>query len=426
MPISDKELREAIVDNFSQEELDQLRADLQEALAQRGVKVRLSRADLGGNGAGQQALNLINALKSRNERQALVDAVRAERPHLLPSEPAAGGAVATGTAAQPVCTVEIRMKKVATSIYHLLTADKNPLFTCEIRNNGQRRHVKLTAHIADYSVESIDNYWLEPNQVHTFSQLPRFKPGVVSQIPEILPAALNVKVEDLTDNKLLAHETYDVWLYPPTTVLLEVQDVFTKEWKDMTAYVGAFVTPNVVAVQRFIRDAAAEVDDKQFVGYQAGAGRVLAQVRGLFDAFKDSDISYNSFVQAFGSEPGVEIQRVQLPRQSLKNKLANCIDGQVLFASALEGIGLSAALVYIQEPKGGHALVGWETEKGKDDWQYLDTTKIATDTFEAACKAATNLARGFESVAQDANDPRLFRRWPLTTLRTELGITPME
>jgi hypothetical protein len=428
MPITDKALREAIVETFSIDDLDIVRADLQAALARRGVNMRLGRADLGGNGYEQQVLNLIQALKRRNQLQALIDVVRAERPELFASESAVPGvapAPAAGGVVLPEWRVDIRMKKVPTSIYHLLTADKDPLFTCEVRNNTQQRNVRVTAYIADYSVDSVDNEWLDPNETHSFQQLPRFKPGVIGGLDDVRPATLNVKVDDLTDDRVLAQKTFDVSLYPPTTVLLEVQDVLTSEWKDMTPYVAAFVTPNALAVQRFIRDAIAHVEGKQFVGYQGGAARVTPQVRGLFDAFNESDITYNSFVQAFDSQPGIEIQRVQLPRQSLDTKLANCIDGQVLFASALEGIGLSAALVYIQEPAGGHALVAWETAKGNGDWQYLDTTRIATDTFDVAAQQSTNLAKGFESVAAAANNTRLFRRWPLTKLRAD-GITPME
>ena len=428
MPITDKALREAIIESFSQEELDTVRADLEQTLAERGVAMRLGRANLGGNGYEQQVLNLIQALKRRNQLQVLIDALRAERPEMFASAsttPAPASAPPAVGVAPPDWRVDIRMKNVPTSIYHLLTADQNPLFTCELRNNAQQRNVRVTAYIADYSVDSVDNDWLDPNETHSFQQLPRFKPGVIGGIDDVRPATLNVKVDDLTDNKVLAQRTFDVSLYPPTTLLLDVQDVLTQEWKDMTPYVAAFVTPNALEVQRFIRQAIAHVEGRQFFGYQGGAERVTPQVQGLFDAFKQSDITYNSFVQAFGNQPGVEIQRVQLPRQSLDTKLANCIDGQVLFASALEGIGLSAALVYIQEPKGGHALVAWETAKGKGDWQYLDTTKIVSDTFEVASKSATNLAKGFESVAAQVNNARLFRRWALTKLRAD-GITPME
>ena len=46
-----------------------------------------------------------------------------------------------------------------------------------------------------------------------------------------------------------------------------------------------------------------------------------------------------------------------LPRESLADKEANCINGTVLFASLLEGISMSPAIVLVP----GHAFLAWET-----------------------------------------------------------------
>jgi len=321
--------------------------------------------------------------------------------------------------------VDTRMKKVPTSIYHLLSADSDPLFACEVANNDQQRNVRLTSQIAGYSVAAVINKWLQPGERHTFTQLPPFSPGALDNLTEIRRAALEVKLEDLSDDKVLEHRTFDISLYPTTTVFLDMLDEVTKDWKDMTSYIGAFVTPNNVELQRFVRDAAAEVDTKRFVGYQQGPSHVLPQVRGLFEAFKKSGIVYNSFVASYGGEPGLSTQRVQLPRRTLASKLANCIDGQVLFASALEFIGLSAGLVYILSAGKGHALVGWETEPNSGDWQYLDTTTIVEKTFEQTMAAANGLAKAFEDASKEVNDRRMFRQHALAQLRAA-GITPME
>jgi hypothetical protein len=321
--------------------------------------------------------------------------------------------------------VDVLMKKVPTSIYHLLSVDSNPLFTCKVRNGHQRRNVRLTALIAEFSVEAVESAWLEPGAAHTFRQLPAFSRGAIHTLSETARATLNVKIEDLSDQRVLAHNAFDVRLHPRTTVFLEVQDESTKKWNDLTSYIGAFVTPNNVQVQRFVRAAASAVQSGQFVGYQAGQAGVLSQVRGLFEAFKASGIAYRSFVESFDTEPGLTMQRVQLPRDTLASGLANCVDGQVLVASALEGIGLSAGLVYIQKVDAGHALVSWETQRGNGDWQYLDTTKIGESTFEENLANANSLAKAFERTAAQINNPRLFRRHALAQLRAA-GISPME
>ena len=36
----------------------------------------------------------------------------------------------------------------------------------------------------------------------------------------------------------------------------------------------------------------------------------------------------------------------------------------------------------------GHAFVGWEVWRGADEWQFLETTMIGTDEFDAAQSSA--------------------------------------
>ncbi len=69
-----------------------------------------------------------------------------------------------------------------------------------------------------------------------------------------------------------------------------------------------------------------------------------------------------------------------LPRESLEDKQANCIDGAVLFATLLEAASLNPALVIVP----GHAFVAWETWSGSNVWNYLETTMIGTHSFQEA------------------------------------------
>ena len=102
----------------------------------------------------------------------------------------------------------------------------------------------------------------------------------------------------------------------------------------------------------------------------------------------------------FGAGPGQVTQRTRLPRESLRHKSANCIDGTVLMASLLEAASLHAAIVLVP----GHAFVGWETWPGTDEWDYLETTMIATHDFEAAGQRARTLFERF--AAEDLAERR--------------------
>ena len=102
----------------------------------------------------------------------------------------------------------------------------------------------------------------------------------------------------------------------------------------------------------------------------------------------------------FGAGPGQVTQRTRLPRESLRHKSANCIDGTVLMASLLEAASLQPAIVLVP----GHAFVGWETWEGTDEWDYLETTMIASHDFEAARQRARSLFERFS--AEDLADRR--------------------
>jgi len=150
---------------------------------------------------------------------------------------------------------------------------------------------------------------------------------------------------------------------------------------------------------------------------------VEPQVRAIFDALKaDADVTYVNSTINFNPEQSARTQRVRLPRQSLAEQQANCIDGVLLFASLLEAASLNPALVIIP----GHALVAWETGKQSGQWQYLETTKLSEGTFDEACALGKQKAATFEALATKSNSPMSFVRWSLRDLRTAYGITPLE
>ena len=88
----------------------------------------------------------------------------------------------------------------------------------------------------------------------------------------------------------------------------------------------------------------------------------------------------------------------------------------MLFASLLEGVSLSPALLLLQ----GHALVGWESEEAAGDWQFVETTMIGSHEFEAACASG-------QKQYEQANEyyPDTIKLHRVADLRAR-GIWPME
>ncbi len=331
------------------------------------------------------------------------------------------GAKSTGLEAQ----VNLRMAQVPTSICHLLSPDQHPLITCWVRNarddRGIRR-VRVTSFIEGYSAHAVDTVELDPFTEHTFDQLPTLFPDSVKNMTELTRATLNVMLEDM-DGKVELHKTEPIWLLARTTAPLVVMDPKTGQWQDLTPYLGAFVTPNAPSLMKFLREAARLHPDGRLVGYQGNQDMVEPQVKAIFDALKtQANITYVNSVIDFSPEEGSANQRVRLPRESLEDQEANCIDGTVLFASLLEGISLSPAIVIVP----GHAFVAWETWDESKEWSYLETTMIHTHSFEDACKSAQSTAERYKKAAESTKNPLAFRLWPLRELRAVHRITPME
>ena len=316
--------------------------------------------------------------------------------------------------------VYLNMTHVPTSFYHLLNMASTPLLTCTVRATKRlekkpKRRVRISSYIDGYSARVVNTFELAINETHEFKQLPTLFPDRIRDVNELTRATLNVVVEDL-DGSVELHETEPIWLLARTSAPLAVMDPQTGHWQDLTRYLGAFVTPNAPSLMTFLREAARLHPDGHLVGYQGGPERVVPQVKALFDTLKTkAEITYVNSVINFNPQQGFSSQRVRLPRESLADKEANCIDGTVLFASLLEGISMSPAIVLVP----GHAFLAWETWRGSNAWRHLETTMIGSSTFEQACASAEKTAEFYQGAKK-------LRMWSLSELRTKFGITPME
>jgi hypothetical protein len=320
--------------------------------------------------------------------------------------------------------VELRMEFVPTAIAHLLRPTDNPLVRCWVKSADPKatRRLRVMAAVEGYAPAAVETVELKPLTEHTFDLLPVFDRERARVVNELTRATLTVLVDDLDGiGKVELHRSIAIWLLARTCAPLAVRDPSTGGWRDMTPYFGAFVTPNTPEIIRFARTAANHHPDKMLAGYQGEREGVEPQVAAIFDALKsDANVTYVNSVIAFSPDEGSATQRVRLPRESLEDGQANCIDGTVLFASLLEAVSLSPAIVVVP----GHAFVGWETWDGSDDWRYVETTMINSHTFAEASASAAKTASYYAGV--DGGNTRQFRRWPLRTLRSSMRITPME
>jgi hypothetical protein len=366
---------------------------------------------------------------AQTEVAAAEQALAAAQKQALAAGDVAGvgtAAAGTRTVVTPALKVEIepQMTSVPTAYYHLLDAEQYPLVKCTLVTTQREQRVSITAYIEGFSAEAVDTRLLRSNTnpPPVVSLQPTLLPDKVRTVNELTRASLHIVARDLGADRVEMHKTYPVWLLARTTAPLATYDPVSGEWKDMSRYLGAFVTPNHPSIMRFLRTVAGKHAATRLLGYQDNAD-VEAQVKAVFEALKDAaEIVYVNSLNTFNPNTGERSQRLRLPRESLEDRQANCVDGTVLFASILEALSLNPAIVVLPT----HVIVGWETAQGSNEWRYLDTTKIDTRTFEEAVQFGTTLAQAFEKQRADTGNERWFYRWPLRELRGTYGVYPAE
>jgi hypothetical protein len=333
----------------------------------------------------------------------------------------------------------LKLKPVPTGIYNLLDPETDPLLTVTITNlTHDPRRLNVECYIEGISAhqfEPIEFSQGEVKKAKTVPFLPSLLPDQVRHITEIQRAVLHVNVNILGSIRNAqtrsdtwaslneSHKTHFIMLLSRNSGFNAVEDPGTGQRRDLTRYYGAWVTPHVDPVQALVRRAAERTPQRRMAGYQGRRDTETAagQVRALFETLKAEGLAYIDSVIDFGAGPGQVTQRTRLPRESLRHRSANCIDGTVLMASLLEAASLHPAIVLVP----GHAFLAWETWEGTDEWEYLETTMIATDDFEAARQRGRKLFERFSAEDLPTDEGPLLRVLKLNDLRAQ-GIWPME
>ena len=117
---------------------------------------------------------------------------------------------------------------------------------------------------------------------------------------------------------------------------------------------AAYVIPHCPVVRQLQSDAATLLgqgtNDPSLNGYQGDCERVALICRAIYEAIRRKYIHYAECPADFGL-PG---QKIRLPNEIMKYKLATCLDTTLLFAALAEACNLNPVVVLIQ----GHAFVG--------------------------------------------------------------------
>lgn len=173
----------------------------------------------------------------------------------------------------------------------------------------------------------------------------------------------------------------------------------------------SFITPNHPAISSLLVDAAQLLKpltgSTSFVEYQTGnSNDVRMQVAAIYGAIHNLGIVYRSLPASF-EEKG---QRVTMPDQLIASKLGNCLELTLLFASALEAVGINCGVVVAN----GHAYLGvWLVDDSCaysicDDVSFLEKkcSKGINELLMLECTFTAESGKSFEDAVR-AGDKHL-------------------
>jgi|GEM_PF-739522 len=311
------------------------------------------------------------------------------------------------------------MEEIPSAILHILSKWNIGVVDVALRNRTSSPvTIKAYSEIIGYTDPAIATISLEPGRVDTVSLTPQFKPGILDQLTELKTADLYWKITSTSggEEEVLDEQTKSILLYAKDTMIWG-ETTAEGDFIDLSPFIVAWVTPHAEAVKELISKAKNWHPERQLVGYQGGnsfeeqKSIVWEQVKAIYNALKyDYDITYVSSIISYPTGT----QRVRLPSESLKYGTANCIDGAVLFASALEAIDIDPYICLVP----GHAFVAWDWWEDSEYVGALETTMIADYTADEAFQI------GIEEY-QQAYDEGTLKLISIEFLR-ELGLTPME
>lgn len=318
--------------------------------------------------------------------------------------------------------VFLRMSHVPTGIVHLFDAETKPLVSVVVENVGRQiARLRVTSVVERYSATAVSTLELPPGDKKDVPQLPVFFSERLRPVQEITRASLRVHIQHLSGATEI-ERSFPIWLLARTTAYLEVCDPQSGQMIDLTPYLAAWVTPNTPQVMALLRRAASLHPERHITGYQADEAGVEVQVRAIYAAVRQEQVEYINSVFCFGRAGGECMQRIRLPRETLKQRSANCIDGTVLVASVLEAASINPAIVLVP----GHAFLAWEVQDGSGRWDYLETTLLGSKDFDDARQTGRSLAGQYQAKQQQGFYGRMFRLLSISSLRVDDHVLPME
>ena len=246
-------------------------------------------------------------------------------------------------------------------------------------------NLHIHVHILEYSNPAIQTVTINAREKLEIPLMPLLKPNMVATLDDVKPATLQIQVFRGDELIYAYHEIIE--LHARNTALLAVKRPDRKP-VDLTDCLAAWVTPRNDKIEVLLRQAADYHNEGRFVGYQQGQPSresiesVRRQAQAIFEVLRHGiKLKYIDSSNNVGTENEQITQRVRLPTEVLlSGGSANCLEGALLFASLLELASIDPVILHLPD----HAVVGWHTHPGEEQYEFVDAELIPTEDFTTA------------------------------------------
>ena len=313
------------------------------------------------------------------------DDKRAAAPSIVrTAEPEATGARATAAGVTiDQITVDYSYKSpLITPIAHLYGTKLDDFVIVTIKNdNSESVKVVVTSEISGFTNKAIDTVTVAAKSTEEIRQNPRLTTAAIDELDSERPADLHLLVTYLDNGsqKTLLDQTNQTLITSRRDFPWYIKGMSQQADFDL---LPAMVTPSDPAVEQLIRAAANYDPSKAMVsGYESDLdadGSVYQRLADLWKA-ETSDFSLTYISTTISFAPG-QSQRIRLPAEVLTQSSGNCIELVLLYAAAVEALGMQPVVVLIP----GHAYLGVRVDGTSDQYYFVETTMIGQATFDEA------------------------------------------
>jgi hypothetical protein len=307
-----------------------------------------------------------------------------------PEQTGPGGAATPASATVNNITVEYTYQADLMTPFSQLYGKILPHFVVATitNDNAQAVKVKMTSGIAGFTNTSVSTVTVAGKKTATVEQDPELTSAAIDSLTSQKPGQLEVLVTylDNVQDRTVLDETDSVVVTGRSDFPWSIKGMTEAETFEL---LGVMVTPTDPAVKNDLIRAAANYDPSRAMisGYQSEGDADNSVYQRLDDIWQaetnDFALTYISTPVSFA--PG-DTQAIRLPSEALSSASGNCIELALLYASAVEAMGMQPVIVVIP----GHAYLGVRVDDTSNSYYFVETTMIGQATFDEAVTEGGN------------------------------------